>query len=86
LMFVPYFELFNSFEKSKRHVFIFTLVFLIASSGVYEMLEWIATEATNPELGTAFLGIQGDQWDAQKDMGLCYLGTVLAALLWRNRI
>ncbi|MDD3597847.1 DUF2238 domain-containing protein [Sulfuricurvum sp.] len=86
LLFVPYFELFNSFEKSKRHVFIFTLIFLIAASGVYEILEWLATEVTHADLGTAFLGTQGDQWDAQKDMVLCYLGTLLAAFIWHRRL
>ncbi len=86
LLFIPFFELFNSFEKSARHAFAFTFVFLIAASGVYEVLEWLATEMTNPELGIAFLGIQGDQWDSQKDMLLCYLGTIISALVWRLRL
>jgi uncharacterized membrane protein YjdF len=37
---------------------------------------------THSELGTAFLGTQGDQWDAQKDMALGHLGTLLAFTLW----
>ena len=32
----------------------------------------------NPEAGLAFLGAQGDVWDAQKDMGLAGLGALLA--------
>ncbi|MBN2869896.1 MAG: DUF2238 domain-containing protein [Campylobacterales bacterium] len=86
LLFVPFFELFRSFEKSARHAFTFTLIFLIAASGLYEVLEWLATEVTHADLGTAFLGIQGDQWDAQKDMILCYLGTLLAAFSWYRRL
>src|SRR3989338_8287272 len=34
--------------------------------------------ARRPELGLAFLGSQGDVWDAQKDMGLAGLGAVIA--------
>ena len=52
---------------------------------MYEVIEWIAAEMTHPQLGTAFLGTQGDQWDAQKDMALGYLGTILAFVFWHGR-
>jgi hypothetical protein len=40
------------------------------------------------ELGQAYLGAQGDEWDAHKDMALASLGAVIAmgitaALKWR---
>jgi putative membrane protein len=34
-----------------------------------------------PAEGVAYLGTQGDVWDAQKDMGLAYCGAMLAMLL-----
>jgi putative membrane protein len=34
-----------------------------------------------PEAGLAFLGAQGDVWDAQKDMALAGLGSVVAMLI-----
>ena len=43
-----------------------------------EILEWLAAVKVNPEAGLAFLGAQGDVWDAQKDMGLAGLGALLA--------
>ena len=86
LLFLPYYELFSSFWKSKRTTIVVTFLFLLASSGVYEVIEWIATEITHKELGTAFLGTQGDQWDAQKDMALGHLGTILAFLIWYRKI
>ena len=82
LMFLPFYELFVSLFKSKNFAFVFTLIFLLAASGVYEVLEWLATEVTHAQLGTAFLGTQGDQWDAQKDMALGHLGTILAFVFW----
>jgi putative membrane protein len=33
-----------------------------------------------PAEGVAYLGTQGDIWDAQKDMGIAFIGAVLAML------
>ncbi len=49
----------------------------LAFSGLYEIVEWAAAAMTNPELGAAYLGTQGDEWDAQKDMGLAALGALV---------
>ena len=50
----------------------------LAVSAGYELVEsWIA-RLVAPELGTAFLGTQGDPWDAQKDMGAALAGTFSA--------
>jgi len=50
----------------------------LAFSAIYEILEWLAAVKVNPEAGLAFLGAQGDVWDAQKDMGVAGLGALLA--------
>jgi putative membrane protein len=54
---------------------------IAALSVVYEIVEWITAAVVDPEAGTAYLGTQGDEWDAQKDMALACLGGVLAALV-----
>jgi len=81
LLFLPFYELFSSFQKSHKFISILTLLFLFSASGFYEVAEWLITQMTHPDLGTAFLGIQGDQWDAQKDMACGYLGALIAAFL-----
>ena len=48
----------------------------LAFSALYEIIEWLAASVTNPELGIAYLGTQGDVWDAQKDMGVAALGAL----------
>lgn len=53
----------------------------LAFSGLYEIVEWAAASMTNPELGAAYLGIQGDEWDAQKDMGLAALGALICMVV-----
>jgi len=52
--------------------------FMIISSfaGFYEIVEWTAASVVDPEAGAAFLGSQGDIWDAQKDMLLAIVGSL----------
>ncbi|MBL8644527.1 MAG: DUF2238 domain-containing protein [Rhodospirillaceae bacterium] len=71
-------------EYLVRHVrfsgfssFFFAFVVLVACSEVYEIIEWLVAAIVDPEAGTAFLGTQGDPFDAQKDTALALLGTVL---------
>ena len=53
----------------------------MATSMLYELIEWGAAELFGGELGVAYLGTQGDIWDAQKDMALAMLGGVTAMLV-----
>jgi putative membrane protein len=48
---------------------------------VYELVEWCAAMLFGAELGQAYLGTQGDEWDAQKDSGLALAGAGLAAAI-----
>jgi putative membrane protein len=50
----------------------------MSTSMLYELIEWGAASAFGSELGQAYLGTQGDPWDAHKDMALASLGAVLA--------
>ncbi len=59
---------------------------IAAFSAVYEMLEMIAAMVVSPELGAAYLGTQGDEWDAQKDGFLAFIGAVIAMLATRQRV
>lgn len=59
----------------------FPLEFIMATSLVYELIEWAAAEVFGGELGAAYLGTQGDVWDAQKDMFLATLGGIVMWLI-----
>jgi putative membrane protein len=50
----------------------------LSTSVIYELVEWAASEVFGGDLGVAFLGAQGDVWDAQKDMALAGLGALAA--------
>src|SRR5688500_7884374 len=49
----------------------------ISFSGFFEIIEAVVATLVNPQLGAAYLGLQGDAWDAQKDMGLAIVGAAL---------
>src|SRR4030095_5892132 len=53
----------------------------LAFSAVYEIIEWVAAANIDPAAGLAFLGSQGDVWDAQKDMTLAGTGALLAMII-----
>lgn len=53
----------------------------MAFSMLYELIEWAAAELFGGDLGQAYLGTQGDIWDAQKDMGMATLGALVAMLI-----
>jgi putative membrane protein len=52
----------------------------LSSSALYELIEWGAAAAFGGELGAAYLGTQGDIWDAHKDMALAGIGGLIAMI------
>ena len=69
--------------RSRVVLFLFP-VFAIAFVAMgYELIEWwFAVYSGNPEAGAAYLGSQGDIWDAQKDMLADTLGAICATALF----
>ncbi|MGE8034980.1 hypothetical protein B1B04_14580 [Lysinibacillus sp. KCTC 33748] len=60
-----------------------TISIMLAIAALYEIIEWLSTKISKGS-GAAkdFVGMQGDQWDAQWDMLSAFLGTILALLLF----
>jgi len=57
-----------------------TFAVMVASSEIYELIEWGTAMVVSPATAMAFLGTQGDPFDAQKDTALALAGTVLALM------
>ncbi|OGW38203.1 MAG: hypothetical protein A2X58_05225 [Nitrospirae bacterium GWC2_56_14] len=53
----------------------------MSTSMMYEVFEWAAAFLFGGDLGAAYLGTQGDIWDAQKDMALASLGALIAMII-----
>ena len=63
---------------------LFAATFMAAHAVLYEIIEWLAAEVFGGDLGTAYLGTQGDGFDAQKDMALAVVGSFVT-LAWLSR-
>jgi putative membrane protein len=50
----------------------------MSTSMIYELIEWAVAVQFGGGLGAAYLGTQGDEWDAQKDMAMASLGALIA--------
>ena len=69
--------------RSRVVLFLFPVFSIAFVAMAYELIEWwFAVYSGNPEAGAAFLGSQGDVWDAQKDMLADTLGAICAAALF----
>lgn len=53
-----------------------TVALVLAFSGFYEVMEGVVAMIVSPELGAAYLGTQGDEWDAHHDMFLAFSGAI----------
>lgn len=50
----------------------------MSTSMIFELFEWGTAEVFGGDLGMAYLGTQGDVWDAHKDMVFASLGALVA--------
>jgi len=67
-------------------LFLLPVTFMMSHALIYELVEWAAASVFAADLGQAYLGTQGDIWDAQKDMALATLGSLIAQPLWMWRL
>lgn len=85
MFFIPCYEFIS--EKLKiKYFWGYLLAFLAitALKGIYEVVEFAYVLITRNEIiGAYFLGMQGDQWDAQKDLAWGLFGSAAAwFILW----
>jgi putative membrane protein len=68
----------NWFEWPAWVCWILPIEITLSFSALYELIEWLVADIFFKAEGVAYLGTQGDMWDAQKDMGLACLGGIIA--------
>jgi putative membrane protein len=73
--------LLNVYKFPKGFAWGLPVEFTLSISGMYELIEWAVADVFFKAQGMAYLGTQGDVWDAQKDMFLATLGAVLATTI-----
>lgn len=68
--------------SSVRAAAMYSIVIIMAVANFWELVEWIYAEIDGGSAGLAFLGSQGDVWDAQKDMLMDTLGALAGAAMF----
>ena len=85
----PLAELFfrKGWAKSAGFAAFFAVMSTVAMAGIWELVEWGYAVVDGGEAGAAFLGSQGDVWDAQKDILCDTLGAICSSglFLWCDR-
>lgn len=82
---ILYRELFVCNNATRGRFWTETFIFAscVAFSGLFELLE-LASAKLWGEGANAFLGTQGDIWDAQYDILMCAIGVIISILLLSN--
>jgi putative membrane protein len=84
LLTYPLHEILVQGYRVKRPTFyLLPVVFIFTLGALYELVEWIVADLifTNNSQGMTYLGMQGDVWDAQKDMALGLAGAIIAMVV-----
>jgi putative membrane protein len=82
LLAYPMREMFLRWLKFPRWVsWMLPIEITLSIGAFYELIEWAVADLFFPAQGDAYLGTQGDIWDAQKDIFLAFLGAILATTI-----
>lgn len=82
LLAYPMRELFLKWAKFPKWVaWTLPIEITLSVSAFYELIEWAVADVFFKAQGDAYLGTQGDIWDAQKDIFLAFTGAILATTL-----
>lgn len=65
--------------ENKKWLFFIIVFVILGFSAFYEFIEWWASLLAG-EAADAFLATQGDVWDTQWDMFMCFIGSILSLL------
>lgn len=80
LMLIPLREALTRLSPLRGLCLTFMAVNLVLStSALYELVEWVGGEYLGDDQAEAFVATQQDIWDAQKDMALALLGSLLTS-------
>lgn len=78
------FEMIMPNVNTVKTALVFSVTMILSISAFYEILEWLAVIILQPDLGMAFLGIQGDIWDAHKDTLSAMIGALINIAFYRS--
>ncbi|MEO8224958.1 MAG: DUF2238 domain-containing protein [Gammaproteobacteria bacterium] len=72
----------NRLVGNRFVLFTYPILVIATVAMSYEIIEWLYAASSDPSAGAAYLGSQGDIWDAQKDMLADTLGAIVGTSLF----
>lgn len=85
LMAYPFMDLlYNKFRVKGFGLVMITNMAILCLATIFELIEWGVAAFTDKITGETYVATQGDPWDAQKDIILALVGSVIFILL--NRV
>ena len=69
--------LYNKFKVPQKWVGTITNMGILCLATIFELIEWGVSEFTTKETGETYVATQGDVWDAQKDIILALIGSMI---------
>jgi putative membrane protein len=69
--------LYNKFALPQKWVGTITNMGILCLATIFELIEWGVSEFTTKETGETYVATQGDVWDAQKDIILALIGSMI---------
>lgn len=78
----PTYELLERYaEPAGAWSYFLSPALIMATSMAFEVVEWWAAELLGGGVGSDYVGSQGDEWDAQKDMALATGGAIITMVV-----
>ncbi len=82
LLAYPMRELFLRWMKYPKTVsWVLPIEITLSVGALYELIEWAVADVFFKAQGDAYLGTQGDIWDAQKDIFLAFIGAIISTTI-----
>ncbi len=60
-----------------KHLFVLSNMIIFSLATIFELIEWAVAAFTDSATGETYVATQGDPWDAQKDIILAVIGSIL---------
>ncbi|WP_312086120.1 DUF2238 domain-containing protein [Acinetobacter variabilis] len=78
LLYPVFYRLFQVWLPQQKPftIFLFVIQFVMATSLIYEWIEWLIAIGLSPEQAESYNGQQGDMWDDHKDILLATVGAM----------
>lgn len=65
------------YPLSKKYLSILVNMIILCLATIFELIEWGVAAFTDSATGETYVATQGDPWDAQKDIILAVIGSIL---------